>query len=154
MSEKEEVRIELPSYLAEFLRKFSGELAMTPGQLIANLLNYYYEAWQIGARAALEERGAAEGEKPPQPVNLRSLLTSFERKYGKKHSSIIERFIGWIQRKKSVITVDEIGGRDIELFLAEYAQAHKLKESSISNYRSALRKFLDFAKTLQKSGGV
>jgi hypothetical protein len=77
MSEKEE-RIELPSYLAEFLRKFSKELAMTHSQLIANLL-YYYEAWRIGARAALEERGAAEEEKALQPVDLKSLLAIFEK---------------------------------------------------------------------------
>jgi len=79
MSEKEE-RIELPSYLAEFLRKFSKELAMTHSQLIANLLYYYYyEAWRIGARAALEERGAAEEEKALQPVDLKSLLAIFEK---------------------------------------------------------------------------
>jgi hypothetical protein len=49
MGEKEVVCRELPSYLAEFLKKFSTELAMTPGQLIANLLNYYYK------RARLEQ---------------------------------------------------------------------------------------------------
>jgi len=154
MSEKEEVRIELPSYLAEFLRKFSKELAMTPDQLIANLLNYYYEAWRIGARAALEERGAAEEEKAFQPVDLRSLLASFEKEHGKSYSYLIKRFIDWIQRKKSPVTIDEIGGRDIDLFLDEYAQSHKVKQSTISNYRTALRKFLKFAKASQKSGRV
>jgi hypothetical protein len=154
VSGREEVCIELPSYLAEFLRRFSRELAMTPGQLVANLLNYYYEAWQIGARAAMEERKAAKEEKAPQPVNLRSILASFEREHGTKYSSIIKRFVEWVQRKKPVVTVDEIGGRDIELFLAEYAQTRRLKESTISNYRSALRKFLDFAKTSQRSSGA
>jgi hypothetical protein len=157
MSEKEEVRIELPSYLAEFLRKFSKELAMTPSQLIANLLNYYYEAWRIGARAALEERGAAEEGKALQPVDLKSLLASFEREHGKKYkysSYVIKHFIDWIQRKKSPVTIDEIGGRDIDLFLDEYAQSRKVKPSTISNYRTALRKFLEFAKASQKSGSV
>jgi hypothetical protein len=154
MSEKEEVHIELPSYLAEFLRKFSKELAMTPSQLIANLLNYYYEAWRIGARAALEERGAAEEGKALQPVDLRSLLASFEREHGKSYSYVIKHFIDWIQRKKSPVTIDEIGGRDIDLFLDEYAQSHKVKQSTISNYRTTLRKFLEFAKASQKSGSV
>jgi hypothetical protein len=133
--------------LAEFLKKFFTELAMTPGQLIANLLNYYYEAWQIGARATLEERKVAKEEKALKPVNLTSLLVSFEREYCTKNSSIIKRFIDWIQRNKTIITVDEIGGRDIDLFLNKYAQIRKLRESTISNYGVTLTKFLNYAKT-------
>ena len=63
MSEKEVVCVELPRYLAEFLRKFSRELAMTPSQLVANLLNYYYEASLVGMRMAADGEGRRSAGK-------------------------------------------------------------------------------------------
>jgi hypothetical protein len=53
-----EVRLRLPRYLARFLREFSEEVAMTPSQLVATLLHYYYVASLVGRRMALEEREA------------------------------------------------------------------------------------------------
>lgn len=53
-----EVRLRLPRYLARFLREFSEEIAMTPSQLVANLLHYYYEASLVGRRMALRGREA------------------------------------------------------------------------------------------------
>jgi hypothetical protein len=51
----EVVIVRLPSYLARWLREFADDLAMTPDQLLANILNYYYEAWRIGFRKAFEK---------------------------------------------------------------------------------------------------
>ena len=51
-----EVRLKLPRYLADFLNKFSEEIAMTPSQLIANLLHYYYEASLIGQRMYAKQK--------------------------------------------------------------------------------------------------
>ena len=50
MSEMIEIRVRLPKYLARFLEEFSKEIAMTPSQLLANLLYYYYEASLVGQR--------------------------------------------------------------------------------------------------------
>jgi len=51
----EEVVIRLPAHLARWLREFSEEVAMTPDQLLAHILTYYYEAYTVGKRKALEE---------------------------------------------------------------------------------------------------
>jgi len=48
--EMEEICLKLPRYLVRFLNEFSKEIAMTPSQLLANLLHYYYEASLVGQR--------------------------------------------------------------------------------------------------------
>jgi len=56
------VEVELPAHLARWLAEFSEALAMTPSQLLAHILTYYYEAYRVASRRALEEcRGAGEG---------------------------------------------------------------------------------------------
>jgi len=55
----EEIKVKLPTHLARWLREFSKEIAMTPDQLITHILTYYYEAYEVGKRKALEERGGS-----------------------------------------------------------------------------------------------
>ena len=43
-----EVKIQLPQHLADWLENVSAELAMTPSQLVATILTYYYEIWRVG----------------------------------------------------------------------------------------------------------
>ena len=45
-----EIRLKLPKYLVQFLNEFSKEIAMTPSQLLANILHLYYEASLVGQR--------------------------------------------------------------------------------------------------------
>jgi len=52
----EEIKVKLPAHLAKWLREFSEAIAMTPNQLLTHVLTYYYEAYKIGRRKALEEK--------------------------------------------------------------------------------------------------
>ena len=49
-TEMVEICLELPRYLVRFLNDFSREIAMTPSQLLANILHLYYEASLVGQR--------------------------------------------------------------------------------------------------------
>lgn len=49
------IRIELPEHLIDWLEKFSKQVAMTPSQLLANILEYYREIWSLGKEMGIRE---------------------------------------------------------------------------------------------------
>jgi len=141
----EEIKVKLPAYLAKWLREFSKAIAMTPDQLLTHVLTYYYEAYEIGKRKALEEKeeGTTEGGKKELLVDeiVEKALESV-----KGHSEnvwLIREFIKWL-RQHHVALNDIINTAEeyMSSFLEAYARNRNLKKSSVYTYKRELRLFI------------
>jgi hypothetical protein len=138
-SETKKICIELPDHLVDFVETFSRLVAMTPNQLLAHILKYYYDAFKVGRDSAileqLEERVRKQVEK---------LLDEFTRNYRGHETHIVKKFTKWVidNAKK----LGELGENDIEEFLRLYSMERSISSSSVSKYRRLLKKFLEYAK--------
>jgi|YelNatPaOPRAMG01_1025707.scaffolds.fasta_scaffold29705_3 hypothetical protein len=138
-SETKKICIELPDHLVDFVETFSRLVAMTPNQLLAHILKYYYDAFKVGRDSAileqLEERVKKQVEK---------LLDEFTRNYRGHETHIVKKFTKWVidNAKK----LGELGENDIEEFLRLYSMERSISSSSVSKYRRLLKKFLEYAK--------
>lgn len=138
-SETKKICIELPDHLVDFVETFSRLVAMTPNQLLAHILKYYYDAFKVGRDSAileqLEERVKKQVEK---------LLDEFTRNYRGHETHIVKKFTKWVidNAKK----LGELEENDIEEFLRLYSMERSISSSSVSKYRRLLKKFLEYAK--------
>lgn len=137
-TDKLEVKLTLPRHLAEWLYEFSKNIAMSPDQLIANILQYYYEAWRIGREQSIEEGSCTKILED----NLQYFLNMLPKARRKSAKAILGYFITWIC--KSGFQVDE---SSINAFLEEYTTSRtSLKRSTLQTYRYILRRFVKFYK--------
>lgn len=135
---QEEIRIRLPRYLALWLQEFSKAIAMTPDQLLANILNYYYEAWRIGVEGRVKIKDFKYKE-------IKDLLKEYiSKEKPRSNAFILEKFASWVEEQG--LNVEDINDNHIEEFLEEYASRRNLKRSSIYVYKRLLRQFIKYIK--------
>lgn len=141
--DQEEIRIKLPRYLARWLQEFSKAIAMTPDQLLANILNYYYEAWKVGFERRMKlELEPFEG---PKQIDVKALLEEYvnaKRNYINNYVYVLDRFLSWMSEKK--LKIEDISEDHIVEFLNEYSGG-KLKPKTISSYKYVIKDFVKFA---------
>ncbi|MEM4005981.1 MAG: hypothetical protein QXM43_10190 [Desulfurococcaceae archaeon] len=138
----QEVRVRLPQHLVEWLQRFSKAIAMTPDQLIANILEYYYEAWKVGydeGRILLSRKEGAHLNILNLEESLKAFLETLSEAQRKSSNAILKRFIAWICEKNAPVSEASINE-----FLEQYKSGRNLKSSTISSYRNILRKFMEF----------
>lgn len=139
----EEVRIMLPSFLAKWLEEFSKALAMTPGQFLANLLSYYYEAWKIGAEGRVKLENIL---KPISRLEITSLLNEFlQTDQTLKDKFLVQHFCMWI--KEQGLTPNDIDEGVADRFIKEYGSNKKLKPTTMAVYKFQLKRFVRFVKS-------
>ncbi len=129
----EEITVKLPSYLAKWLKLFAKDLAMTPDQLLANILSYYYEAWRIGY-----EKYVAETLTSSPQTLVEEVIAS--NKELRKKKWLIESFLRWTAEKN--IKMEEIDSKHVEKFLEEYVVKKGIKKTTLHKYRQTLRLFI------------
>lgn len=135
-TDKLEVRITLPRHLAEWLYEFSKSIAMTPDQLIANILQYYYEAWRVGREQSIEGTSCT---KILEIISQSFLGTIPKSKYSTV-KAILKHYTAWVCR--GGFQVDE---NSINAFLEDYIKSRTgIKRSTIHKYKYILRKFVKF----------
>uniref|UniRef100_A0A7C4BD80 Core-binding (CB) domain-containing protein n=1 Tax=Ignisphaera aggregans TaxID=334771 RepID=A0A7C4BD80_9CREN len=137
--------LQLPEYLAQWLEEFSKQLAMTPSQLIANILNYYYEAWKIGKETTYMGETT---ETIPEKVSpdLERIVEQFlnKNKTIAKLAFIVKNFVSWFSRRG--LGIKDINESLIEQFLEEYSLSRNVKGTTKYMYKKVLRRFLEFVK--------
>ncbi|MEM1844001.1 MAG: hypothetical protein QXD75_05695, partial [Desulfurococcaceae archaeon] len=135
-----EIKVELPPHLAEWLQKYSKTMAMTPGQLLANLLTPYYEAWKVGYDEGRELlRRGEEARLRALEESLNAFLETFSEARRKQGSAILKRFVAWLREKNA-----SVSEASINEFLEQYRSGRNLKPSTITSYRCILRRFAEF----------
>jgi len=146
-SSYEVLELKLPKHLAQWLEEFAESLAMTPSQLIANILAYYYEAWRKGLEKAYSSY-PMEREVESPIVDPEKLVEEFIKEIKEKGKMppklfIVKRFASWIRENKlDLYRVDE---ETIETFLREYGKTRSLKKTTFYKYKRILRRFVEFA---------
>ncbi|MEM4748160.1 MAG: hypothetical protein QXW74_06600 [Archaeoglobaceae archaeon] len=143
MVEMSKLEIELPKRLAEWLIEFSNTLKMTPGQLLANILEYYYEAWKIGYEqsADLRPQPHIKKEEVQETDIVTKLQALLDNRWRKKDKYLLDKFVAWIRENK--LEIDE---ESAEKFLENYMSGKSIKHSTISKYKYILKKFVKFVK--------
>ena len=141
------VRLQLPEHLAKWLEDISEQLAMTPSQLVANILSYYYEVWTAGRKAA--PMGEAAGTGLGRGFELQRKVEQFlnENKTIHHNAFIVRSFASWLSRKG--LDLKDVNESLIERFLEEYSFSRKVTGITKDTYKKALRKFLNFVKGKQ-----
>lgn len=139
----EEITIRLPSYLARWLREFAKDLAMSPDQLLANILSYYYEAWRKGYEKHMT--GTLTSSPHERKVGeaiattlVEGVIESNEKL--KEEKWLIKSFLRWTAEKN--IKMEEISSEHVEKFLEEYTAKKNIKKKSLYVYRQMLRLFI------------
>lgn len=136
----QELRVRLPQHLVEWLQRFSKAIAMTPDQLIANILEYYYDAWKVGYDEGRELlRRGEEARLRALEESLNAFLETLSEAQRKKGSAILKRFVAWLREKNA-----SVSEASINEFLEQYKSERNLKPSTISLYRYILRRFAEF----------
>ncbi|MEM4425921.1 MAG: hypothetical protein QW335_08070 [Candidatus Nezhaarchaeales archaeon] len=136
----QEIRVRLPQHLIEWLQKFSKAIAMTPDQLISNILEYYYEAWKVGYDEGRELLSYGEKARPRAlEESLKAFLETLPEAQRKKGSAILKSFIAWLCEKNA-----SVSEASINEFLEQYKSGKSLKPSTMSLYRYILRRFAKF----------
>lgn len=146
----QEIRVKLPQYLVEWLQKFSKAIAMTPDQLVANILEYYYEAWKVGYD---EGRNLSSSEEETHlytlnlDVSLKAFLETLSKAQRKGGSAVLKSFIEWLREKSAPVSEASINE-----FLEQYKSGRNLKASTLSLYKNILRKFVKFYEEKSRAG--
>jgi len=140
----EEITIRLPSYLAKWLKEFAKDLAMTPDQLLANILNYYYEAWRKGFEKHMVETSASSShehrvERAIATTLVEAIIEGNDKL--KKQKWLIESFLKWSTENN--VKIEEVSSEHFKKFLEEYIAKRNIKRSSLYTYRRALRLFIE-----------
>ncbi|MEM2571395.1 MAG: phage integrase N-terminal SAM-like domain-containing protein [Candidatus Nezhaarchaeales archaeon] len=138
----QEIRVRLPRHLVEWLQEFSKAIAMTSDQLIANILEYYYEAWKVGYDEG-RNLSSSEEETHLNTLNLDESLKAFLKTLSKAQrksvNAILKRFIVWLHERSAPVSEASISE-----FLEQYKSGRNLKASTLSLYKNILRKFVKF----------
>jgi len=139
-----EVRLQLPEYLAKWLEEFSKQVAMTPSQLIANILNYYYETWRIGMESARMGETIETGlGRVTSDLERKAEQFLSESKYI-TNAFIVRSFVSWLLKRG--LDLKDVNKSLIDQFLEEYSLSRKVKSSTKHAYKNTLWKFLNFVK--------
>ena len=139
-----EIRLQLPEHLAKWLEEFSKQVAMTPSQLMANILSYYYEAWRIGRDSAHMGETTETGPGKVGSDLERKAEQFLSGSKGVVDAFIVRSFISWLLSRG--LDLKDVNESLIEQFLEEYSLSRKVKSSTKRTYRNTLRKFLNFVK--------
>ncbi|MEL9909413.1 MULTISPECIES: hypothetical protein [Thermoprotei] len=141
---QEEIRVKLPKHLAIWLQEFSKAIAMTPDQLLANILNYYYEAWRIGAEGRVEL--GLESPEYAKQEKIEALLEEYTTtKRLRKNKHVLKKFMHWIESKG--YRIENISDDHINEFLKEYSSERKLKTSTIYLYKGVVKRFVEYVRS-------
>jgi len=78
-------KIELPTYIAEWLEVFAKEVAMEPMQLVTHILHYYVEVWNVARRKMRNEimERIRELKSKARTEESKRLLEELEREIAK-----------------------------------------------------------------------
>ena len=139
-----EVRLQLPEYLAKWLEEFSKQIAMTPSQLIANILNYYYEAWRIGRDSAYMGETIETGLGRVSFDLERKVEQFLSESKSMVKAFIVRSFASWLLKRG--LGLKDVNESLIDQFLEEYTLSRRVKSSTKYIYKKTLRKFLNFVK--------
>ena len=124
----------LPDHLVEWLLKFAKQTARTPDQLLAYILELYYQIWKIGYDAGHEE------------LNVDGIIENYVKYLKQKNLSpktiskrlkVSKKFLRWCVERRIDLTT--IGHDHVNLFLNEL----NVSKTTKSLYRSILKSFLD-----------
>jgi len=149
-NETKKICIELPDHLADFVETFSRLVAMTPTQLLAHILKYYYDAFKVGRESTiLQQLEGRVGAQKTTQCHPEKLLEEFTKSYRERNVYIVKKFTKWVidNAKKP----GELKESDVEEFLRIYSMDRHISSSSISQYRRLLRKFLRYIEEFCKS---
>ncbi|MEM1832254.1 MAG: hypothetical protein QXJ64_08210 [Thermosphaera sp.] len=150
--EIQEVRVRLPQHLVEWLQRFSKAIAMTPDQLIANILEYYYEAWKVGydeGRFLSSSKEETHLTTLNLEESLKAFLETFSKAQRRSESAILKRFIIWLRERDAPVSEASINE-----FLEQYKTGRNLKVSTIHLYKAILRRFVKFYERRMRQGAV
>jgi len=133
------LEIKLPKHIAEWLKEFAEENAMDPSQFLAIILTYYYEAYNKGYEKCYSQIKAE--------ITISDLpqLAEIFIKEGKVSGGVIfivRRFASWA--KDELRNISELNNNIISMFLEEYMKTNQISKTSLSVYRSTIRKFIEF----------
>jgi hypothetical protein len=140
----------LPKELIEWLEEFSNQAKITVDDLVAHILYRFYEVWNLAKQYALEQQGKEQEEVfKPSSINLDSLAQEFIKRYRTSHNvGIVKHFLLWLKGRG--LTIDMLGEDHVKEFLEEYTKIHNLSKYSLYNYKSILKKFINFVKESSK----
>ncbi|MEM4913407.1 MAG: hypothetical protein QW579_04315 [Desulfurococcaceae archaeon] len=150
--EIQEVRVRLPQHLVEWLQRFSKAIAMTPDQLIANILEYYYDAWKVGydeGRILLRSKEETHSDTLNLEKSLEEFLKTLSKASRKSSGAIPKRFIVWISERNAPVSEASVNE-----FLEQYNSGRNLKAKTIRFYKGVLRKFVKFYEERVRQGIV
>ena len=111
---------------------------------IADILNYYYEAWRIG-RDSIYIGETTETGLGRVSFDLERKVEQFlsESKSMVK-AFIVRSFTSWLLKRG--LGLKDVDESLIDQFLEEYTLSRKVKSSTKLVYKKTLRKFLNFVK--------
>ncbi len=149
-----EVRLKLPDHLVKWLEEFARQTARTPDQLLAYILEHYYQAWKIGYDAGREiapfQVATSKGE-----VSIEKILSEFKedllgRNLSKKTINdrliVTKKFLRWCMERN--IDLASIGVEQADLFIKEL----NIKKSTKSFYKYHLSCFVKFLQERLREG--
>lgn len=152
------LEIKLPRHIAEWLKKFSEELAKTPDQVLVYILTYYYEAWRIGYEAGLKSSTTVH-EKTQQTSsstyadstlnNINNILDNILNEYiaKSKHKAkfkwIIRKFVSWVLERPYHLDLEELKSA-VKEFIDEYKKNRKVSKNTLYTYKMVLNDFIKY----------
>ena len=146
MKDYNEIKVRLPEHLAKWLEEFAKQTARTPDQLLAYILELYYQAWKIGYEMG---QGTTPFKSASNEITIdiekitmdfiESLkMEGLSEKVIKERSSIAKRFFKWCIEKN--INPMSVNKEHVDLFIKELNIAKYTKYS----YKHHLNKLLKF----------
>lgn len=151
--EMDELRVRLPRYLIEWLRRVAAIRHVSVEDVLTPILNIYYDLWraaQYDARG-IPIRGSSETmveestKDRAKPLLLSELFERFKNENPgyRRCMGVVESFVRWAEdRGKGLGNLTE---RDVEDFLSEHYTDRSVRSSTIRSYRLLLRKFVGYA---------
>ena len=80
MSEEfEYITLKLPRHIKEWLELISREFAMTPSQLITNILTTFMDVWEMGREYERKRLTVEEAEQAAQGVELYEAFLKYSK---------------------------------------------------------------------------
>ncbi|MGC8988284.1 hypothetical protein [Infirmifilum sp.] len=140
-----EIRVRLPDHLVTWLNEFAKQTARTSDQLLAYILEHYYQAWKIGyemgrgiTSESISEKITIDIEKVIEDFAKELEKRGYSKKTIKDRRTVARRFLKWCMEKN--ISIASIEEEHIDLFARELSLSTKTKYW----YKNILRDFLRF----------
>lgn len=115
-----------------WLQEYSKAADMTLDQLLEDVLEHYYKVWRVSyKKACLSTLNLEE--------SLKAFLETPTGSQRMKGDYVVRQFITWLCEKNAPVS-----RTSIDEFIEQYKSERDLKYSTISSYKSILRRFVEF----------